>query len=507
VKNFTISSLIDRVKRTKMAISNIKINTPITDGVTSSHPVSNQNVSNKFDTAKAISLKILRGVSLLLCILNISSCVVMDNKFSLIAPGIWRAELQLAPKEMVSTQDNEIHSARQLLTDKNAKVLPEDVKKRDEATEGALPFLFEIKYLTDSTFTMTIMNGEERILVPAEDIKVGRNRETGKDTILINFPVFGSYIRGMYKERVMEGEWIVPAKNLTVPFLARYGQQHRFTTLAKKPMADLTGKWACTFDLASEKPYNAVGELTQNGNILRGTFRTETGDYRYLDGEVQAEKFYLSCFDGAHAFVFEGKIKQDGRLDGIFRSGKGTPEIWQATRNENAELKDAKSLTTLKSNNSTVSFSFPNADGKMIGLNDYKGKVKILQIMGTWCPNCRDETNFLSNYVNTSKNDNLAVVALAFERNADIAARQIGIYKEKMRVPYDIVIAGTTTQKEDAAKALPWLSQVIAYPTLVILDKNDKVRRIHTGFDGPATSKYAAFEKEFKEFVEMLLKE
>jgi thiol-disulfide isomerase/thioredoxin len=449
--------------------------------------------------------KILRGGIVFFILLNCLSCITMDNKFSSLAPGVWRAVLQLASPEMVVQQNNEIHSVRQLLTSKSS-TQPDNVKMT-EANEGELPFLFEIKYLNDTAFTIDIINGEERIPVAAEDIRIGHNRETGKDTFLIKFPVFGSFIRGMFQERVMEGEWVLPAKNQTIPFIARYGQNHRFTSLSKPPKADLTGKWECNFDIASNEPYKAVGELKQNGNILRGTFRTETGDYRYLDGEVQADKFYLSCFDGTHAFVFEGKIRDDGHLDALFRSSKSKPEIWEAYKNPSFELRDANSLTKVKNTGESIHFNFPDATGQSISIEKYAGKVKIIQIMGTWCPNCRDETKFLTNYLQKKSSDKLAVIALAFERNADIAATQVATYKQKMAVPYDILIAGTTTNKAEATKSLKWLEKVVAFPTLLFVDKNNKIRQIHTGFDGPATSKYADFTKDFENQVEKMLQE
>jgi thiol-disulfide isomerase/thioredoxin len=422
------------------------------------------------------------------------SCLVMENKYSSVAPGTWRAVLQLTPNT--------------ISLNKKGEPLPEKMNmKFEESTEGELPFLFEVKYTTEKDFTINVINGEERIPVAPEDIKVGRNKETGKDTILINFPVFGSYIRALYRERVMEGEWVTPAKSSSIPFIAHYGQDYRFTTLKKTPTADLSGKWACDFDLNSKKPYKAVGELKQNGNILRGTFRTETGDYRFLDGEVQADKFYLSCFDGSHAFLFEGRIRPDGGLDGLFRSGKTGEEIWSAKKNEAFELRSADSITTLKNNAEAISFTFPNAEGKPVSLKDYHQKVKIIQIMGTWCPNCRDETNFLTEYIKQANNANLAVIALAFERNAEIAKTQVITYKQKMGVPYEILIAGTTTKKDDASNALPWLNQVIAYPTMVVLDKNNQVRLIHTGFDGPATSKYSTFKNEFDTLLKKILSE
>jgi peroxiredoxin len=451
---------------------------------------------------------ILRGgffIALASLMTTFSACFVMEGKFTAVAPGIWRGTIQMVTREVVSQQGNEIHTVRQLLTQKEKKTLPDNVKLT-ESTEGELPFLFEVKYLTDTTFDIDIINGEERIKIDAADIKHGRNRQTGRDTLRIDFPVFGSYIHALYQERVIDGEWVIPAKGLSYKFNAHFGQNHRFTTLAKPPKADLTGKWDCNFDLANDKPYKAIGELSQNGNILRGTFRTETGDYRYLDGEVQGDKFYLSTFDGAHAFIFEGKIREDGHLDGTFRSGRGTPEIWEATKNNAVELRDANALTVAKSTEG-INFTFPNAEGKAVSLKDYGQKVKILQIMGTWCPNCWDETRFLTQYIENVPSDKLAVIALSFERNPDIAATQVAVYKKKMNLPYEILVAGTSTKKEEASKALPFISGVMAFPTMVIVDKNNKIRRIHTGFDGPATSKHAEFKKEFDIFVKQLMSE
>jgi thiol-disulfide isomerase/thioredoxin len=451
------------------------------------------------------TLNILRGCFFATIAFSFSACLVMEGKYSAVAPGTWRGTIQMVPKEIVAQQGNEIHTVRELLTQKDKKTLP-DAVRLTESTEGELPFLFDVKYLTDTTFEIDIINGEERIKVEAADIKHGRNRQTGRDTLRIDFPVFGSYIKALYQERVMDGEWIIPAKGLTYKFNAHFGQNHRFTTLAKPPKADLTGKWDCDFDLANKKPYKAIGELRQNGNILRGTFRTETGDYRYLDGEVQGDKFYLSTFDGAHAFIFEGKIREDGHLDGTFRSGRETPEVWEARKNDATELRNANELTVAKSENS-INFTFPNAEGKMVSLADYGQKVKILQIMGTWCPNCWDETRFLTQYLKENPSEKLAIVALSFERNPDIATTQVSVYKKKMNLPYEILIAGTSTKKEEAAKALPFMSEVLSYPTMVFVDKNNKIRRIHTGFDGPATSKYADFKKEFEEFTKKLMSE
>jgi len=422
---------------------------------------------------------------------------VVENTFESIAPGIWRATLELEPKETVSN--------------KKGEPLPELLNYQfEEVTGGELPFNFEVKYNDDKSILVEIINGEERIKV--DDVRVFHDRTNGNDSIIMRFPIYESEIKAAFEERIMAGVWQVYNRGTyyAIPFIARYGQAHRFTNLKKTPKIDISGKWSTTFGVEGDDPYTAIGHFNQKDNYLTGTFTTETGDYRYLEGSVQDNKLYLSCFDGSHAFLFEAKIKEDSTMIGSFRSGKHYKTIWEAQLNNDATLASPYELTYLKEGYEAIDFAFENPEGKMISINDpaYEGKVKLIQIMGTWCPNCRDETMFLSNYVKTNKDKDIAVISLAFEKyrekeKADVAIRN---YIEKFDLPYEMLYAGYSSKKE-AAEVLPMLNHVLSYPTLIFVDKNNKVRKIHTGFSGPATAYYEGFVKEFDELIQTLLQE
>ncbi len=445
-----------------------------------------------------ISIYILRCVKVVLLIFGIfqlNSCV-MPEPFEYVAPGKWRATLQL-----------------------EEKVGPKEFQPRkrtaefemEEVTDGELPFNFEVVYENKEDFHIDIFNGTERIRVKKEDIIVGRNLATGQDTLLINFPHYESYIKAIYEERVMEGEWVVETRpNYRIHFTAWHGQKHRFTTLRKAPKTDVGGEWAVTFS-EDDDPYIAVGEFQQDGNQLEGTFRTETGDFRYLEGTVQANKLYLSCFDGAHAFLYEAKILEDESLIGAFWSGKHYKTTWSAKRDPDFKLTSPNELTYLKEGYDKLSFKFPDINGKMVSIDDeqYKGKVKLVQILGTWCPNCADETQFLSEYYNNLKSDDLAVIGLAYEKHREPEKAKVAIERfiQRFDVQYDVLFANGSSSKQEAAETLPMLNAVISYPTMIFIDKNNKVRRIHTGFEGPATSRYQEFTQEFDTFVKGLLAE
>lgn len=431
----------------------------------------------------------------LIIMMSFHACFVVENPYTGVAPGPWRAILKL---EYVPITPNP-----------KGEPLPEKVNLQfDEVTAGELPFTFEVVYDNETDFHIEIINDEERLVV--NDIVFGRDRKTGKDTIMIDFPVYDSYIKAIVEESVMEGEWVVKNRGVySIPFVARQGMSHRFTTLKKPPTMDISGKWEAHF-ADPDGEFDAIGEFVQDGNHLSGTFLTETGDYRYLEGSVQANKVYLSTFDGAHAFLFEAKILEDSTMIGSFRSGKHYQVTWSAKRNENFELIDPLELTYLNEGYDKVDFSFKNAEGQIVSLSDeqYQDKIKIVQILGTWCPNCRDETQYLTNYLKENPNKNLEVIALAFEkyRAEDKALNAIKKYKDRLGFDYEILLAGYYNKKE-AAEALPMLNHILSYPTMIFIDRNDQVRRIHTGFSGPATSEYTDFKEDFENFVSQLLQE
>jgi len=200
-------------------------------------------------------------------------------------------------------------------------------------------------------------------------------------------------------------------------------------------------------------------------------------------------------------------------MEGQFYSGNHWKEPFIAIRNADYELPNANSLTFLKEGYDTLAFSFPDETGNMISLEDerFKNKITVVQIMGSWCPNCLDESKYYTEYYNANKNKDIEFIALAFEyaKTEEKAFNSIKRLKDKLNITYPIVLAQYgTSDKEKAQQKLPMLNHVLSYPTSIFIDKTGKVRKIHTGFDGPATGeKYIEFKTEFEGFIEELLKE
>lgn len=367
-----------------------------------------------------------------------------------------------------------------------------------------IPFIMQAEE-NNGRQTLYLINGSERIML--DEIQ-----EIG-DSVRIRLHIFDADLIAKVEGDKMAGRFVRNdlATRYSVPFTAQFGKQNRFDENPESPAFNYDGKWEVVFTNKEGKSYNAIGIFNQIDGKLTGTFLTETGDYRYLDGQVNGEQLKLSTFDGNHAYLFTAVPATNETLQGEFYSGMSGFETWTARRNEEARLTNADSLTFLKPSYDRLSFTFPDLNGKKVSLSDpkYKGKVVIVQLLGTWCPNCLDETLFLSPFYDQNKSRGLEIIGLGFERSPEFekAAARLQKMKDRLNINYDLLVAGVS-DKEAAANALPALNHVMSFPTTIFIDRNGQVRKIHTGFSGPGTGKYyEEFVADFNKTVDELLAE
>lgn len=365
-----------------------------------------------------------------------------------------------------------------------------------------LPFNFKLVE-QDSSFMAEIYNAGEVLKV--DEIWFD------KDSIYFQMPVFEDYIAASFQGTTLSGSLINESRRRRVPFRAQYGDLPRFPD-KEKPLVDVSGEWQATFNPDAADRYPAKGIFTQEGGQVHGTFRTKTGDRRYLEGVVSGDSLKLSTFDGAHAYLFVAKVT-DSLMRGMYYSGNHYKEPFEARRNPGYELPDEDSLTFLKPGYDRLEFAFPDSRGDMVSLGDdqFRDKVVVVQLMGTWCPNCLDETKFLAAYLKGNGQEDLKVVALAFEyyKTPEKSFEAIDRLKARLGLDYPILLAQYGgADKLQANSKLPMLDRVLSYPTTIFIDRRGKVRRIHTGFNGPATGrKYTEFQEEFDRLIKQLLAE
>jgi thiol-disulfide isomerase/thioredoxin len=369
---------------------------------------------------------------------------------------------------------------------------------------GELPFGLELKREGAATVAY-LLNAQERLRCSEVTIK-GSHVE-------IQMPGFMNRIIADGGDGSLKGELerTRPGAELQhIPLSAHLGDHYRFFPSAAPQPAKVAGRWAVVFvDAGDGSKEKGVGEFAQSGDHVTGTFLAETGDHRYLEGQVRGDELFLSVFDGSHVFLYHAKLTASGILQGDWWSGLTGHESWTGIRDEHAALPDAYAMTHMKDPSQRFSISFPDETGKVVSLEDprFRGKVLIVSLAGSWCPNCHDEAAFLEPFYREYRGKGVEVVSLMFEYFGDFprAADATMRFRKHYGIDYTTLIAGISN-KDDAGKRLPMLDRVVAYPTTIFIDRSGHVQRIHTGFSGPGTgAHYDVLVKEFRTEVDHML--
>ena len=373
---------------------------------------------------------------------------------------------------------------------------------------GDIPFNFKISGTDQSKLTLTLLNAARQ-----DDFAVQRK---GEDSLLVPMNTFdavllikigaGGLLQGVYQNKV-PGNTSKP-----LSFTAEYGKSYRFATAAggSPARADLNGKWLIKIHGKEPVP-DKVALFTQKGPALSGVIMQVTGDSGDLEGTVAGNTFQLSTFIGSSPRLYKGTILADGTIAGIWSVSNGDTVRYTGRKDENAALPDAYKLTYLKPGYDKLDFTFPGLDGQPVSLHDkqFKGKVVILDILGSWCPNCMDETQFLAPWYKENKARGIEIAGISFERKDSLAYAQYTLTKLKAKygIEYPLLFGGYADTKVVAEK-FPALNAFLAFPTTILIDRQGRVREIYTGFSGKATGKYyEEFKTTFNALIDKLVAE
>lgn len=417
---------------------------------------------------KQILHKIVLGIGLLGVMFLVTRCT---HKQPNLQNGIWRAELQRPDGHQVV-------------------------------------FNFEV---TDSAGQKVIyvFNAEERLRVDSIIFK--------GDSVFIQMPFFGSHFTAKINENgELTGTWTknYGTRLAQMPFHAIPGDSARLPAYAEANY-NISGSWETTFP-RQENDFKAIGLFKQKGNQVTGTFLTPVGDYRYLQGVVSGDTLKLSGFDGCHALLFTAIIDSDNTLkNGKLYSINGDVRPWHAEKKAYDSLPAAYAVNNIQPGTVKLNFSLKDMQtSKEVSINDsaFKGKVVVIQLLGSWCPNCMDETAYLTKYYDENHQRGIEFIGIDFERTADYEQSKAALnsFFKHFDINYPVLFSGVASSDPQLTeKVFPNLPvKIQAFPTTIFIDKAGYVRKIHSGFNGPATGKYyTRFKKEFNAIVNGLLAE
>ena len=352
---------------------------------------------------------------------------------------------------------------------------------------------------------ITIFNGKEVYQLSVKK-RIG-------DTIVYQFPAQDAEWRVAFEKDFSEarGWWINYNKKVPVRYPI-----HLYMTLSEmlaKPdsiFPELFGRWKVLFEPGTPNEEVLVGVFQQemNGRIF-GSFLSETGDYRYLHGFAANGKLHLQTYTGYWAFVVEADLNGSNEMSGVFYSGGKSRSPFKAIKDETVQLRDESSLTYLiKRDEPVLLKDLIKMNGRKTTIDFAAEKqLTLIQIMGTWCPNCLDETKLLQELQAEYGSKGLCVLALAFEVGADTKKQRVRLknWMKSMDVTYPVYLAGTSS-KDVASARFPMLNGIMSFPTALLVDHQGKIIAIHTGFSGPATGEaYIELVKKYKQEIENAL--
>lgn len=386
-------------------------------------------------------------------------------------------------------------------TDKVTQPAPGSWRAVLELPGAELPFQMIINY-TEGSPLVAILNADDTLVVKEAMV-------TG-DTFTLHLPVYHASIKARYSDSTLDGAFhnYYRGADYRIPFRARHGEGYRFFPDADAGKNSVAGRWEVRFNPDDpEKATQAIGVFRQKGARVTGTFLQSSGDLRYMEGQVHRDSFYLSTFDGGFVLLYHAALGDTMR--GNYWSGNHSTGTWKAWRNDTIQLPKPTGLAYIERGEEPFDINLSDPDGKRISLNEppYAGKPVILQIGGTWCPNCKDESKLLKALYQQYRRDSLEIIGLSFERtNSAQALKNIERMVAYFELPYPVFFAGQGS-REGVQAVIPSLQQFYAYPTTIFLHANRTVASVHTGFSGPAdpdtyAKEVALYRELIKDMVE-----
>lgn len=360
-----------------------------------------------------------------------------------------------------------------------------------------VPFRLEIVE-KGGALTGVLFDGDKRIV---------SSRGRFLDNVLsLPFPQYGARLEAALRDGRLDGHYW---RGSRAPFAFKASRGAQPT--ASTPAPSIEGLWTIggVKNNKGESAWRFI--VRQTGPNVSAAILRVDGDTGTLTGGWRDGAFVLSHFSGARPLLLEVTPAADGSLKIV--QNKKTELVAERAETEKARTLGAPTdptlHTRLKESGQPLAFSFPSLDGGGVVANTdprFAGKVVLVNITGSWCPNCHDEAPFLSSLYKQYRARGLEVVALAFEEEDQLASpTRLRHFIASNGIEYTVLLAGIP---DDLAAKLPQAENLNSFPTTFLVGRDGRVRGVHAGFPSQASgSFYTQAAREITEQVERLLAE
>jgi thiol-disulfide isomerase/thioredoxin len=244
--------------------------------------------------------------------------------------------------------------------------------------------------------------------------------------------------------------------------------------------------------------------INHHFNFYSASILSNTGDYRFLATHNKNAPLIFYGHDGAFAFSFN--LEKITSQFSFTLNSLNNQYHFTAIKTLSKKPSDDARLTKVKKVDS-IDFTFKTLDGQNYQLSKNMGRPKIIQIFASWCPNCIDETQFLSQWQKEHSEQKFDIITICFERslNEKKALKSINKIIKHFDLKHTFLLASIDPEIS-VKELLPQIENFKAFPTTLFLDKNHQIKHIHAGFSGPATGEaYDEFRKTFQQALNVIL--
>jgi thiol-disulfide isomerase/thioredoxin len=340
----------------------------------------------------------------------------------------------------------------------------------------AVPFQIEIDGEGPEVHSY-FFNGEDRVN--------GSNSGAFQNgSLVLNFDSYATKLEATLKDGALIGSY--GGAGTAYPFRAK--RHDSSPVIADQQVPDISGLWE--IQVKSPKGESAWRfVVNQAGAKIDAAILRIDGDTGTLSGNYKNGKFVLSHFTGERPFYVEVTPQPDRSLQLQISSFHDTQNLI-ALRPVDARAKhlappdDPTQHTKLKDPSQPLRFRFPDVNGRVFSNTDqqFEGKVVIVNVSGSWCPNCHDEAPFLEELYRKYHGLGLEIVALDFEPAEQLQSlSRVRAFIKRYGIEYTYLIAGEPSQLDEK---IPQAENLNAWPTTFFIGRNGLVRTIHTGFTG-----------------------
>ena len=280
---------------------------------------------------------------------------------------------------------------------------------------------------------------------------------------------------------------------------------------------NIQGDWEIAVkSVKGESAWQLRVEPAKRAPTIRAVIQRIDGDTGSLYGSWMGDGYQVSHFTAAGPALYSLKPQTDGTLlvSNMLRADVNDQQNLVARRPAQARAAklagptDSTEQTTVKDPSTRFKFSSPDLDGKVISNTDpqFDGKVVVVAIGGSWCPNCHDEAPFLEGLYKQFHGRGLEIVNLSFEEEDQLKdPTRLRAFIARYGLTYTVLVAGDTDQLNEKVSQAVNLN---CWPTSFFLGRDGRVREVHAGFAGPANPPaHEALIHEITELIERLLAE